>query len=429
MLKYLKMTNVGPAPEMELELGDRLNILTGDNGLGKSFLLDIAWWALTNSWPAEINPKLPTGKKALPSGSGHAGIKATYVGYFPHRDNGETREKHGNASCTATYRHNSGWLRAMSNSINASLVLYALPDGSFAVWDPARNRDEERAAYVFSQNEVWDGLTGPAGTSRCNGLINDWANWYRESNGQAYQNLVAVLDALSPSPEEKLVPGELTRISLDDVRDIPTIRMPYGQNVPLVHASAGMRRIIALAYILVWAWEEHQKASKFLDTVQADRIIFIVDEIESHLHPRWQRCILQALLSVTERIAPSVQTQMIVTTHSPLVMASLEPVFDSAKDAWFDLDLKGSDVCLTRREFEKHGDVSNWLTSEAFDLKSPRNIDAEGLIEKASALLDKQSLTQEEVQKMREQLISSLDCKDPFLFRWRAICEKKGLLQ
>ena len=57
MLKSLRLTNVGPAPTMDLEFGARLNLLTGDNGLGKSFLLDIAWWSLTRKWPAEINPK------------------------------------------------------------------------------------------------------------------------------------------------------------------------------------------------------------------------------------------------------------------------------------------------------------------------------------------------------------------------------------
>ncbi len=66
MLKQLKLTNVGPAQAMELELGQRLNLITGDNGLGKSFLLDIAWWTITSAWPAEVNPAMVTGKKALP---------------------------------------------------------------------------------------------------------------------------------------------------------------------------------------------------------------------------------------------------------------------------------------------------------------------------------------------------------------------------
>lgn len=42
MLKTLKIEGVGPAPKMTLDFGSRLNLLTGDNGLGKSFLLDIA---------------------------------------------------------------------------------------------------------------------------------------------------------------------------------------------------------------------------------------------------------------------------------------------------------------------------------------------------------------------------------------------------
>lgn len=67
MIERLKITNVGPAPGMELTFGRRLNLLTGDNGLGKSFLLDIAGWAMTRQWPGELNPRLTSGKVALPA--------------------------------------------------------------------------------------------------------------------------------------------------------------------------------------------------------------------------------------------------------------------------------------------------------------------------------------------------------------------------
>src|SRR5579871_1920439 len=50
MLRYLRMEGVGPAPEMGLDIAPRLNLLTGDNGLGKTFILDVAWWALTRTW-------------------------------------------------------------------------------------------------------------------------------------------------------------------------------------------------------------------------------------------------------------------------------------------------------------------------------------------------------------------------------------------
>ena len=59
MLKSLKLRDIGPAPRFQIELSDRLNIFTGDNGLGKTFILDIAWWALTGEWaglPARPRP-------------------------------------------------------------------------------------------------------------------------------------------------------------------------------------------------------------------------------------------------------------------------------------------------------------------------------------------------------------------------------------
>ena len=50
MLHQLSLANVGPTAKLEIDFGPRVNLITGDNGLGKSFLLDIAWWALTRTW-------------------------------------------------------------------------------------------------------------------------------------------------------------------------------------------------------------------------------------------------------------------------------------------------------------------------------------------------------------------------------------------
>ena len=177
-------------------------------------------------------------------------------------------------------------------------------------------------------------------TKLCNGLILDWENWQRE-NGEAFAQLVSVLRVLSPSPEEPLKPGKLTRIGVDDSRDHPTLTTPYGQEVPLVLASAGIRRIVALAYLLVWAWQEHLRACEIRETKPANEILFLVDEIETDLHPRWQRRIVKAMLGVMEALSGSedVSIQTIATTHSPLVLASLEPMFDRDVDAVWELDL------------------------------------------------------------------------------------------
>lgn len=66
MIHTLKLENVGPIPDVDLQFAERLNIFTGDNGLGKSFLLDIIWWSMTRKWAKQINPKLMTGDVAKP---------------------------------------------------------------------------------------------------------------------------------------------------------------------------------------------------------------------------------------------------------------------------------------------------------------------------------------------------------------------------
>lgn len=426
MLKELKLSNVGPAAAMELEFGPRLNLITGDNGLGKSFLLDIAWWSLTGNWPAESNPALTSGKQALPK---DPSLEASLG--FALATNADEQP----AQRSSFIRTEQSWHRPLPKA-DQGLVFYVMPDGSFAVWDAARNALALQqqgghgmpSAYVFSPKQVWDGLQREDGTWLCNGLIRDWASWQKEK-GSAFNKLCAVLKALSPSELEQFVPGELTRISLTDVRDMPTLKMPYGTDTPVVHASSGIRRIIALAYFLVWCWEEHQKARHLMGKQPDSQVLMMIDEVESHLHPKWQRSVIPALMKVIENLDAEAQVQLIAVTHSPLVMASVEPLFDACQDAWFDLDLESNEVVLRQRVFEPMGDASNWLTSDAFDLPTARALANEQLIQKAADLLDSKTASQTQLDDMEKQLNLALNPMDDFLFNWRYIRKSRERVQ
>ncbi len=357
MITHLTLSNVGPAPGMELDFGSRLNLLTGDNGLGKNFLLDTIWWPMTRSWPAEV-PPLAAGRAALPADKKKP---ASIVSCFS-EDSGSTDIE---SSFNARMQK---WTVRKGRPADPGLVLYAMADGCFAVWDPARHYRKSRreetalrpAACVFRPSEVWNGLQNREGAWLCSGLIRDWAIWQMQK-GRAFDALKSVLDVLSPSEEEKPVPGKLTRISLADARDMPTLRMPYGQD-----ASSGMRRIISLAYLLVWCRSEHLKATELLGEDAEHRAVLPVDEAGAHLHPRWQRTVLPALLNVMGVLSAGMQFQIIAATHSPLIMASAETLFDGKKDAWFDLEITDGKVTLTKRPFIRMGNVTNWLTSKTW---------------------------------------------------------------
>ena len=294
------------------------------------------------------------------------------------------------------------------------LVIYAHTDGSFSFWDPARNYwkrggdadiSERRPAQVFTQDEVWNGAYVQENGRRvpiCNGLIIDWAAWISAQN-ESHTTMKAVIDALaSDGNDVRVEPSRLSRISIDDPRDIPTLRTGYGETIPILHASAGIRRIVALAYVLTLAWREHRLAAEQLGEGPCESVVLLIDEVESHLHPRWQRSILNSLRGAVRALGTPTAVQMVVSTHSPLVLSSAEAWFDDERDAWFDLDLESeSGVVLRRRTYERRGAVGHWLTSEAFDLVTDRgSVEAERVVLRARALFGGEQPSLDEVEEV-----------------------------
>jgi hypothetical protein len=431
MLKSLSLRHVGPAPALDLELAPRLNLITGDNGLGKSFLLDVAWWALSNEWPQDVNPKLNVGAMARPNRGEEGRIKFSMV----------TEDQKQRDYSTTEFNHQFQlWFNPNERELPESiLAIYQQVDGSFSICDSKRFYAKQKMPYfrrdkshtlVFSADEVWNGLDKDEHRF-CEGFIRDVANWQRE-RGVAFDLFCAVLAQLSPSTDEQLVPGGLTRVSLNDVRDIPTIKMPYGQEVPVIHASSGIRRILTLAYMLVWTWQEHQHAAEITGQPLSKRMVFLIDEIEAHLHPRWQRVIVPALLEVAKLLSPEIQVQIIGTTHSPLVMSSVETRFDAGQDAWFDLDFvpataeQPSNVTLSKREYQRLGDASRWLTSEAFDLTSSYPLDAAQVMDEVAQAWVNPDFSIEKARSIHVKLQAVLGELDPFWVRWNFLIDKRG---
>jgi hypothetical protein len=161
------------------------------------------------------------------------------------------------------------------------------------------------------------------------------------------------------------------------------------------------------------------------------RIVLLIDELEAHLHPRWQRLILPALLRVVKELQSSATVQVIAATHAPLMLASVETEFDTAHDALFTFDLVGTGakrtVQVERTEWRPRGDANSWLVSEIFDLKSPRSLEAEQALEEAKAALRKPNLPIEEVKKIHHRLHDVLKETDPFWPRWEARARAAGI--
>ncbi|RLS51654.1 MAG: ATP-binding protein [Planctomycetota bacterium] len=432
MIYSLSMENVGPAPIMELEFGTRLNLITGDNGLGKSFLLDTIWWALTRKWPQQLNPKLNSGYMAKPTNPKREAKIGFRVG---------AKSKPVNYESVFVPR-DQAWTGKSGRLLNPGLVIYAQADGGFSVWDPARNYwkksgqvdiQDRLSGFVFTAGEVWNELKVEDGGREirvCNGLLADLALWIASDSPEA-RNMNAVLQRLSPSSleEDQISVNKAAVMSIDDSRMVPYVQFGPGKPIPVLYASSGIKRITQLAYMLVWTWLKHKEAAKELGETRTNRVVFLIDEIECHLHPRWQRTILRSLLEMIQRIHKNAEIQLIAATHSPLVLASAEPFFDANNDAWFDLDLdrQSGRIELQKRTFVRLGGVGNWLTSEAFDLATERSLEAEQAIHAARACFVKADVKSPEVVSVDQQLMSTLGSEDRFWREWERFLEAKGI--
>jgi len=419
-LSLLELRGIGPAKELGIEPADRINLITGDNGLGKTFILECAWWALTGSWAAAPVYPRADASKSEPT--------------ITFRISGATdRSRPGRAHYDWKRQD---WVSTVGYLAIPGLVIYARVDGAFAVWDSVRHhlsalRGEGLAPFILSREDIWEGLRKKVGAKTvqlCNGLIYDWTLWQGSPSSYPFETLKKVLRRLSPPDLDQgdlgpLEPGKPTRIPGGETRLIPTIRHAYGEE-PLVYASAAVRRIVALAYLIVWTWEEHKAQAELNREEPQRRLVILLDEIEAHLHPQWQRTILPALLAIQEDLEADIQVQFLISTHSPLVLASVEPYFDETRDRLFRFDLDDKrEVTLAQEPWSKQGDTVGWLTSDVFGLQQARSREAEAAIKAAEALMRGDAMDQypEHLgtkEQIHQELLRLLPGHDPFWPRW-----------
>lgn len=405
-LTSIHLVNVGPAPELHLDFGPRLTLIAGDNGLGKSFLLDVAWWAITGTWAALPAYPLRT------NGSRRPRIEYTI-----------TRARGGELSGGADFAWRTySWRQRASRPAVAAVNIYARADGSFAIADGTRARlesDRELGVWRFTKREVWNGKEG-----EIEGLVRDWVHWQLSGETGPFAMLRRVLQHLSPDETYPLEPDDPVRLPGDPKR-IPTIRQMYAA-VPIVLASAGVQRILTVAYLMIWTWHEHVLAALQTNARPQTKMVIIVDELEAHLHPKWQRLVLPALMSVGKLLSDELEVQVIAATHSPLVLASVEDDFSREADVLAHLSSLNDSVTLEEIDFYKYGDMSAWLTSPVFGLAHARSRSGEQAIEAAKAVQLSVDPSPAAVAEIDERLKRALGPDDPFWSRWIFFAQQTG---
>ncbi|MGP7795511.1 AAA family ATPase [Sphingomonas sp. CLY1604] len=167
------------------------------------------------------------------------------------------------------------------------------------------------------------------------------------------------------------------------------VRTPSGV-VPLADLSLGYQAMFAwtvdLAYRLLQAYPQS-------DAPMLEAAIVLVDEIDLHLHPRWQRDLRRHMLTHFPNV------QFIATTHSPIT--AQDAIAEGGVVAVVRWNDKGAQI-LTNPLPRRHWTMDQLVTSELLGFGAPRPKGAERKMERRVEILRKERPTRKELAELEE---------------------------
>lgn len=140
--------------------------------------------------------------------------------------------------------------------------------------------------------------------------------------------------------------------------------------------------------------------------------VVMIDEIELHLHPKWQREIIPAL----KRTFPN--CQFIITTHSPQIISQVKP------DSIYILEKTNNGIIAIRPE-SSYGRDSNRILEDLMDT-SERPQEIKARLQELFRLIDDGKLT--EAREMKKYLADEIGYSEPEFASADMLIRRKEIL-
>ncbi len=325
----LELTHFRGAQALRLDFHERLNVFVGVNGAGKSSVLDAAAillsWMINRIKHASASGR-PISESDIQNGESTANIKVTckmqgrYFGW----NLAKTRKGHnkrGVASVLVTLSEIAKqWQSEISeHDEKVNLPLMAYYPVNRAVLDiPLRIREKHRFGLLAAYDEA---LSGGAS-------FRQFFEWFREREDleneirRDRQTLFQKINAPFPDPQLETVRQALEQL-MPDFKNLTVRRNPLrmevekkGKRLSVNQLSDGEKCLMAMVGDLA---RRMAIASPVRNNPLEGEGIVLIDEIDLHLHPKWQRMIIPKLTNIFPKC------QFIVSTHSPHVLTHVQP--------------------------------------------------------------------------------------------------------
>ena len=317
----LKLTNVRSIKAAELYFQPGFNLIVGDNGAGKTTILETLAVCISEyvrSCTGATKAR-PIGDEAIRVGAEsldvecrfeHRGSPARFVIHRP-REQGAGRQARREfvGSRTPSISHSqevredgAGYAADLPEPAGRPLgVLYSTARAVPKERAP-RSLGGRSAAYEDALRDREVGL----------GYFASWMSVKQSLDVKGSRQALAGVQ----NSVRRFLPG-YSDLRLDGADDRTLLIDRHGETIAVRHLSHGERGILAV--VLDLTWRLAQLNVELVDPASEAGAVVLVDEIDLHLHPKWQREIVHKLTDTFPRC------QFIATTHSPQIIGEVEP--------------------------------------------------------------------------------------------------------
>ena len=409
-LKSMTLHNFRCFSDLKVNFNNRLTVLVGNNGAGKSTVLEaaaIAAGTLTSAMDGLTNygiKKSDAHYKCFDLGSNvdvqpQFPVEITAVGTIDGqeiswvRNLNSAKGRGGLASAEEMTRIAENYqsrMRSGDKELKLPIISYY---GTGRLW----NQHREKKNDIFEKNSRSNGYI-----DSLDGAANDklMMKWFQKMTMQQFQRgeLIPEFTAVRMAMEQVFasiagVSDVQVQFNLD-TSDIDILYFDKNKEhirIPVSLLSDGYKCTISLIADIAYrmAILNPQLLDKVLTETEG---IVLIDEIDLHLHPSWQKRILKDLMEVFPKV------QFIVSTHAP-------EVINSAKQE--------SIVVLSHNTVmpamnETYGKDANTILREVMEV-SERPDDIKQLFDQLYSLLDEEAWQQAEhvIEKLEEEIGSN----------------------
>lgn len=421
-IRQLTLERFRGASSLPLALDSRLNVFVGMNGAGKSSVLDAT--AILLSWLANrIKRPTASGRPVTESdirnGEHSANLEVSledqglFIGWnLTKVRRGYARQDSVSVLISATEMAKRIQAAIASSDGNTDMPLFAYYPVNRAVLDiPLRSRGRHDFDLLSAYDES---LTSGAN-------FRTFFEWFREREDLENENLKYRDQLIRPDdfqfPDRQL---EAVRHALEqfmpDFTNLTVRRNPLrmevdkqGQKLTVNQLSDGEKCLMAMVGDLA---RRFAIANPMRGNPLEGQGIVLIDEIDLHLHPKWQRMVVPRLLEVFPNC------QFLISTHSPHVITHVQP------ENLFLLQLREGQLSCSRPA-ESYGKTVERVLEDLMGIETTRPDEVKNSLRHIFELIDQRDF--DDARVSIEQLEQEIG-QDPELTKAGVLIKRKELI-